>query len=570
MKKRMMAAILTVLMILQFSLPTAIAEAGACEEFTESNLDAQDYKDYAKVKYSFLDSCDNGQLMHFNGHTVNGHYIVRYYDSDHQLVKTLNIEEELPIFGAFYAGKSYYFLLTGQENYELDDEKEIFRITRYDKNWNRIDSVGKNNCNTSKPFSNGTPSMTDADGCLLIRTSHLMYNGHQSNVTMQIGIEDMKFIFSHTHLSYVGNGYVSHSFNQFIKADEGKVVAVDHGDAFPRCVVLMNYPTLIAEGSINSFSVVSTDMVNFKGYAGDNYTGTSVGGFEVSKKSYLLAYNRIDYDDFDWKNPKQYLDKIVYLNNKPVSLTDGIETRDVCMSVKLKTAEKAEQNKYITHLNDNQTASTPYLVKVNDNRYIVLWSQKTCVKAEEVYPDIQYKGYYVNVPDKKVYYTEVDAQGNVVGKIRSMSGYLSDCQPICANGKVIWQTNKNNVNTIYSIDVYDLRNHQSISSNYTHIHSDKGTVITKATKTKTGLISYNCKVCGEYFTEVIPKNKYNNGDANTDGKINVCDATQIKKYTAGKKSTINKDYADFNQDGKINVKDVTMLQKYIAAYVVKK
>ena len=220
MTKQILSVVLTVFMVLEFSLSGAIAEAAACEEFKESNLDTQNYMTYADVKYSFLDSCENGQLMHFNGHSVNGHYIVRYYDSDYQLVKTIKVDEELPMFGAFYASKSYYFLLTGQENYALDDELEVFRITRYDKNWNRIDSVGKENCNTSKPFSNGTPRMTDAEGCLLIRTSHLMYNGHQSNVTMQINIEEMKFIFSHTHLSYVGNGYVSHSFNQFIKKYE--------------------------------------------------------------------------------------------------------------------------------------------------------------------------------------------------------------------------------------------------------------------------------------------------------------------------------------------------------------
>ena len=74
-------------------------------------------------------------------------------------------------------------------------------------------------------------------------------------------------------------------------------------------------------------------------------------------------------------------------------------------------------------------------------------------------------------------------------------------------------------------------------------------------------MAYNCKICGKYFTEVIPKNKYDNGDANTYGRINICDATQIKKYTAQKKSNINKEYADFNKDGKINVKEVTMRQK---------
>ena len=60
------------------------------------------------------------------------------------------------------------------------------------------------------------------------------------------------------------------------------------------------------------------------------------------------------------------------------------------------------------------------------------------------------------------------------------------------------------------------------------------------------------------------------GDANGDGKINVKDATQIRKAAA---SLVTLDEvqtlaADANGDGKVNVKDATAIQKFVAGIPV--
>ncbi len=65
---------------------------------------------------------------------------------------------------------------------------------------------------------------------------------HQSNLTMSVRQSDMKVMDSFYKVMNSSYGYVSHSFNQFLIVDEaGRIVTLDHGDAYPRSVVFMRY-----------------------------------------------------------------------------------------------------------------------------------------------------------------------------------------------------------------------------------------------------------------------------------------------------------------------------------------
>ncbi len=59
------------------------------------------------------------------------------------------------------------------------------------------------------------------------------------------------------------------------------------------------------------------------------------------------------------------------------------------------------------------------------------------------------------------------------------------------------------------------------------------------------------------------------GDVNSDGVVNVSDATQLQKYLVNGTSITgdNKTICDANGDGYINIKDATMIQKYIAGVI---
>ncbi len=71
----------------------------------------------------------------------------------------------------------------------------------------------------------------------------------------------------------------------------------------------------------------------------------------------------------------------------------------------------------------------------------------------------------------------------------------------------------------------------------------------------------------DHTTEsTAPQLKYQLGDVNCDGKLNIRDATLIQKYIA-KISSLSDEQtilADFNTDGKVNIKDATLIQKKIA------
>ncbi len=66
----------------------------------------------------------------------------------------------------------------------------------------------------------------------------------------------------------------------------------------------------------------------------------------------------------------------------------------------------------------------------------------------------------------------------------------------------------------------------------------------------------------EWFEKTIEKG-YAMGDVNSDGVLNIRDATAVQKYVA-KFGKVDKLMADFNGDLKINVKDATDIQKKLA------
>lgn len=103
---------------------------------------------------------------------------------------------------------------------------------------------------------------------LLIHTSHKMYQSydgynHQANVTIQVDTDNMTITDSFTDVANIGRGYVSHSFNQFIEIENNKAVTIDHGDAYPRSIVLIKYNSDITSGKFSSNNCSSVDVMSF-------------------------------------------------------------------------------------------------------------------------------------------------------------------------------------------------------------------------------------------------------------------------------------------------------------------
>ena len=374
------------------------------------------YYRWADTTKSYLTDIGNGNMMRVQ---ADGSDIyVEYYDSQYNITGSRQINPELPVFGGFYNGSDAYYIVTGQENPDESDDVECYRITKYDKSWNRIGSVGLDNCNTYVPFDAGSLRMTESDGYLLIRTCHTMYQSsdgyhHQANVTIQVDVNKMQITDSFTDIMNVGYGYVSHSFNQFIRTDGNKIVAVDHGDAYPRSVVLVEYQTDFTTGQFISNMgwqdhCKATDLLKIAGGIGNNTTYVNVGGFEVTDSAYIVAATSIDQEnDGDYYN--------------------------ACILGKSKKDGHTFIN-WLTDIKEGYAATNPYMVKINDNKYFVMWS-------------------YGNDTTGTIDYTYIDADGNQISPIYSMNGEISDCEPIYINGSVVWYTsdNKGNV-TFYGVD----------------------------------------------------------------------------------------------------------------------
>ena len=374
---------------------------------------------------SYLVDIGNGNMMRVQSDYDSSNIYVEYYDSQYNVTGVRQLAPELPIYGGFYSGSDAYYIVTGQKNEEESDTVECYRITKYDKNWNRIGSAGLYDCNTFLPFRAGCVRMTEADGYLFVRTSHQMYLSsdglrHQANVTIQFDENKLEITDSYTDVMNSKYGYVSHSFNQFIKTEGNHLVAVDHGDAYPRSIVLTEYQADFTNGQFISNMnywknpCKSTDLFEFTGEIGDNATGASVGGFEVTDSAYLVAANSINQEDTsDDRSRHDY--------------------RNVCIVGKSKRDGHTFVN-WLTNLEGDLSATTPYLVKINDNKYLVMWSyQKRSVGAID--------------------YTYIDADGSQISPVYTMNGMLSDCEPVYINDTVVWYTSDSDGNvTFYGVD----------------------------------------------------------------------------------------------------------------------
>ena len=465
MKKRMLSIVLSGAMAVSTAVSAGSFSAFAvaqCVAYSGSNVNDQDYVQWSDTVKSYLTVCDNGNYMRVQSGAIEGKLLVEYYSSDFEPLSTKLIDNELPIFGAFYDSGNNYYVLSGQENPKQNDSLEVFRITKYDKNWNKIKSCGLYGANTTVPFDAGSARMTHSGDHLLVRTCHEMYkssdgNNHQSNVTIEVDMPSMTITDSYTGIMNVDYGYVSHSFNQFIKTDGNHIVALDHGDAHPRSAVLVKYNSDFTTGKFfpSYFEQVSNiDVVTYPEYTSGhyNYTGAAIGGFDVSSSSYIVAQSTVDLD---------------YINTS--------KTRNVYVSAVSKDLSTNKLNKITSYAEGTDSASAPQLVKINDNSFLLLW-----------------------VRDTKVSCVKLNADGTVNGSIHTFEGSLSDCQPVIKNGRAVWYVcDKNNV-TFNSLNLSNLDDIKTVDVKTGHDYETK-----YASKTD-GTVTQTCKSCGYVNKFTVP------------------------------------------------------------------
>lgn len=353
--------------------------------------------------------------------------VIDTYDKEYKLLKTNTIPNELQYFGGFLAGKEYNYVVFAQSNTEENNSKEVIRVVKYDKDFKRIDSLSITGGEsfTIGPFASGSLRMAENGDQLTVHTTRKRYTtedglNHQSQLTIFVNTKSMKLENS---LEEFQNNHVSHSFNQFVKYDGDDAVLVDHGDAYPRGIVLH-------KGQKNNFRKIT--LFDIPGDIGANCTGVTLGGFAISKNNYIVAINSI-----------QHTNSLSYNSYSINGLKK--DERDVILLVsgKSNTSSSNVKKVYLTdYVDKGFLGSTPYLVELSQDRFMVLWEE------------FQYDEHGMS-QDKGVKYVEVDGEGQAVSDVKSLPNLKlsSDCQPIVFNNQVVWYVNRKTGRTFYQIAI---------------------------------------------------------------------------------------------------------------------
>ena len=353
--------------------------------------------------------------------------VAETYDSNFQLISSVDLDMELDLWGGFYAGEDYNFVIFGQENPSEDDNAEVIRVVKYDKDWNRLGQASLRGANTTIPFDAGSLRCDEYNGYLYVRTSHEMYQSgdglnHQANLTFSVRESDMTITDGY-HDVVANQGYVSHSFNQFILVDsQGRLVALDHGDAYPRGACLSIYDNKAGSDTFAN-GCKTCNLTTWSGRVGENTTGANVTDLAETSSGYLVAYSSTGKGSASTIGQDPMNIFLSYTSKDDIS-SNGTTVRQL-------TSWPSGSDLY---------GSQPVLVPTGPDGGYILW------QLAEKWDN----GYYYN--KESIQYATYSADGTV-SNIKTADGVqMSRCHPISYNGKVVWYSTHDSTPVFYVLD----------------------------------------------------------------------------------------------------------------------
>lgn len=345
---------------------------------------------------------------------------VEKYDSSFNLISSNSLPYELPIFGAFYSGDEYNYILFGQENASQDNAREVLRLAIYDKNFSKLKTVSINNCKTTVPFDASNCSIAENDRYLMIHTSRSQYadaSGNRPQTQLSVILDKNGWKQCNLLTQFQPN-HTSHELKGFVGAQSDRFMTLDLSDAAPSRGLILR----AIDFSGNVFGEKNIYVVG--GNAGANATGVMPGGFEITPTGYLTSMNAIDPST------------ATGYTNTSVQGAEP-ENRDVYLLWSKKDTWETKLTCLAKYSGSGYSASVPKLVGIADNRYMVLWT---------VFADNSSKA-------SNVYYTVVDASANQLTGVKMLAGakLSDDCQPVESRGSVVWYVNTESGRDFYSV-----------------------------------------------------------------------------------------------------------------------
>ena len=377
-----------------------------------NNIHDNSYMTTSKVSNSYMCVNPDGTLSRIE----NFGDIILYerYTSKFKLVSQSMLLFELTKFGGFYSGANYNYLVFGQDNPEHNNAKEIVRVVKYDKNWNRVGVISVTNCNTSVPFYLSNTSFAEYGAYLYIRCGHQTYDGKQGSMTIEVRTDTNTVEAVSCYPTTSAFGAVENSGASYIDAYNGVVTVAEKSLTAPAALLMTRY---IGGPGANTFKAGAYSYSALG--ASDKLTSSipefTLGGY-ATNGTYGFAVG----------------------NSQPMDGTSASKDIVVVRTNKSTFNKQASSVYYLTGFahGDAMTVDTPYLVKVNDNVFAIIWEQK-----------------YGYSDTLKTYYTFIDGSGNRISDNMSIDGCLSDCQPVVYGGNIVWYTTNGANCTLYAIPI---------------------------------------------------------------------------------------------------------------------
>lgn len=319
------------------------------------------------------------------------------------------------IWGGFFEGSDALYVVVGASNPNEDDSLPVFRVSKYTKTWEWVNSCEVSACNTTVPFDAGSCDLEEVGRRIYIKTCHEMYASddglnHQASMALVFDRETMALVDGEWDVSNANSpyGYVSHSFNQDLAVLDGSVYSLEHGDAYPRAVSIKRFCS-----SWDWDGQSHANVLEIAGSTGNNTTGVSTGGLESSsaRNTLLGVGNSVDQEAFVSAGQNEYgLSRNVWL---AVIDADTLSSRIVWL-----TNYEAR---------DERMASTPQIVKVGEDRFWIAW--------ENFFYD---EDSWTYGRTGTFSYVFVDGEGRALSEVFTRDGSLSWCQPICDGDDIVW------------------------------------------------------------------------------------------------------------------------------------
>lgn len=378
-------------------------------------------------RYSDLVSLDDGYMRVFYRENV---VYIEYYDNDFNIKSKKSIPLELDLWGGFYNGSDGYYLVEGQNNEEEDDAKEVIRVIRYDRNWQKtgtahITGIAGNEFGQVRyPFHAGCVELTENNGILYIATGHEGYV--DESLTPKMGHQGLLVIAvdQRTMTGEIIDYDLWHSFAQYVKMRDNQLYLLELSEGY-RCTTLSRYDTATKQRK----------QIQVYQYGGNRTSSwavacyASVDAMEVSDTSVLALGTSIDQTKYDTARENNLpmniyltvtpLDDFTEEATKVISLTNYTESGKAFMGVKI--------------------------TKVNDNRFMVSW--------EEYDGETEGSGTEEDtLAGSTLHYVFIDGKGNRISQEYTTGAPISGCQPVVKGEKVVYYASNKNMVDFYSID----------------------------------------------------------------------------------------------------------------------